>query len=109
MRNAGVAAQFPDVPPDFEYDDEHEELWQRSEGDPVSLEWKAEEMGRRRPANRWHIPSWNRARKLVDRCTSHVDAMELQLLQVSSTTAPLHDGLNEPNSNVAIVSSRRSY
>ena len=42
----------------------------------------AEEMGRRRPASQWHMPSWNRARKLVHRYAVEVNDVAERLLQV---------------------------
>jgi len=44
-----------------------------TEGDRRNLEWHARVHGCRRPANRWHRPSWERASRLV---RHHRDAIE---------------------------------
>ena len=94
---AGVAAEFPsglgdthelgwilkqENPDDYvgSVNDVFADIWENCSGDRESFEVFAAEYGRPRPANRWHAPSWDRARRLVSAHWKAVDELAEALL-----------------------------
>jgi hypothetical protein len=92
---AGVAAQYPDLDLEeldfvdlsgreddqaFEDDETFGPIWEGSAGDRAGLAEYAAKLGYERPTNRWHMPSWNRARRFVGERWLAIEAVAAALL-----------------------------
>lgn len=98
---AGIAAEFPEA--DLEHlearsidlhqpieepveDERFGPLWAASGLDRANLARFAEALGLSRPTNRWHGPSWERARHLISGHSAGLEAIAAELLSRGSLT-----------------------